>query len=280
MNNKFKRFNKILMMTVAILLCFVLISTSVVSGIFAKYVITRSAGATVSLKAFGLTLTVDGSHGTVTRNPVADASSTSTLSVSVTNLQLVPGQTLDDVVKFTIGGAPNVDKIKIKIKVTVTNVEKFEVETTDLQSITPETGLSIAKANYIPLGFTMKSGASSSSNTKVVLLTPWQKPADNAALATSIRGGLVSEAKFTASKDPTDATKTTTDTAEKVIYEKDKTALSTKYYSFGFTCWGTGGTLPGSESEPEADLIQTYLSTQNATANLIVTYTVSLEQVV
>ena len=117
MNNKFKRFNKILMMTVAILLCLVLISTSVVSGIFAKYVITKSAGATVSLKAFGITLSVDGmatnnSTG-ITKTVVSKDTNNNALEISVTGISLAAGESIDDVVKFTIDGTPNVDSVKL-----------------------------------------------------------------------------------------------------------------------------------------------------------------------
>ena len=53
-----KRANKILMVTVAILLSLVLLSTSLVSGIFARFVVKKQADTTVGLEKFGVELTL------------------------------------------------------------------------------------------------------------------------------------------------------------------------------------------------------------------------------
>ena len=278
MNNKFKRFNKILMMTVAILLCFVLISTSVVSGIFAKYVITRSAGATVSLKAFGITLSVDGKTGTgitVTKNPNG-SSGANTLSVTVAGLQVLPGKELDDVVYFKISGTPNVDNVNLKIKVAVDGYNNFGVTDTNIKSITPvTTGLDIPESKYyIPFGCSMKTATNVEGTGAVkttVLAAELREVASNAAFATLIRDGLIDKAAFS-------KTGSTTDTAEKVI--TNTSGLTIRYLSFGFNCWASGGTLPTDVSATEADLIQTYLQTKTTSPTFTVTYTVSLEQVV
>ena len=278
MNNKFKRFNKILMMTVAILLCLVLISTSVVSGIFAKYVITKSASAEVSLKAFGVKLTVaGGSHGTVTPDTATD----STLTVTVTDLQLVPGQTLDDVVKFTIQGTgtsnnPNVDAVKLKIKVKSENVSQFEVESSDIKSATT---VAFAKNYFVPIGFRIYSGTAAATTAATKSFAQdWKTPASDAAFATAIRDGIaLLGLGFDAIDDEND------DTVEKTIYDKNNsiTALNVKHLNFGFSCLADGNTgMPDDVTADEADLIQTYLSTANSTAKLKITFIVSLEQVV
>ena len=49
-----RRANKIFMATVAVLLCLVLISTSIVSGVFARFAITKKAETTVKLEQFGV----------------------------------------------------------------------------------------------------------------------------------------------------------------------------------------------------------------------------------
>ena len=51
-----KNFSKTIMVILAVLLTLVLISTSTVSGIFAKYVIEKDATTIVSLKKFGVKL--------------------------------------------------------------------------------------------------------------------------------------------------------------------------------------------------------------------------------
>ena len=275
MNNKMKKFNKILMMTVAILLTLVLASTSVVSGIFAKYVITKSATTEVSLKAFGITLTVAGKEGlNVTKNP-SNSNGTSTMSVTVNDLQLAPGETIDDVVTFTIakdGGGPNVSKVNLKIKTAVSGVEYFNVTTDDLKKVSSE-NLTIAGGKYMPIIFRMSSGASSSSNTdKDILGACFNKNTTltNTVLAQDITTGIAN-ASLGYTK-----TSNTSDTVEQVIWNggTSNTPLTVGYLSFGFKGWGTEST-----SVANADAIQTYLSTQSG-AKLTVTYTVSLEQVV
>ena len=272
MNNKIKRANKIMMMTVAILLCFVLISTSVVSGIYAKYVITKSAETTVKLKAFGVTLTVTGSNGaTVTPSGSTGAN---VVKVTISDLQMTPGQTLADVVKFTIDGTPSVSQVKLKIKTTVSGSANFNTTSAKITALVPDTtGLAITTANYIPFGFTMKTSANldGTSPTSKTLLGAWSTPTSDTAFATSIRDKINSEFTFS-------TTDSTTDTAEKIIYQNS--AYNTKYVSFGFTCWGKGTSgLPSNVTETEADLIQMYLQSQSS-AKLTITYTVSVEQVV
>ena len=53
-----RKANKIVMSAVAILLCLVLISTSVVSGVFAKFVINQSTTAQVTFGKFGVDVTI------------------------------------------------------------------------------------------------------------------------------------------------------------------------------------------------------------------------------
>jgi hypothetical protein len=262
MNNKMKKFNKILMMTVAILLTLVLASTSVVSGIFAKYVVTKSASTEVSLKAFGITLKVEGTQGNIKYSPTGSTKDTA-ISVSVTDLQLVPNQTLDDVVKFTIaadgtGGKPNVDKVKIKIKTTVSDISGFNVTSSMVDGAKGK--------NYIPIEFKAKVGTTSRT-----VCSAWTLPDDSAALQKSIASGIKTNFS-TYFTDPDDVV----DTVEGVIYDG---SLKFTNLSFGFKAYGTGTANVGGLNAAKADEVQTYLSTQSG-AKLTVTYTVSLEQVV
>ena len=54
-----RRANKILMATVAILLCLVLITSSVVSTTLAKFVITKSASTSVGFTKFNMEVKLD-----------------------------------------------------------------------------------------------------------------------------------------------------------------------------------------------------------------------------
>ena len=269
MNNKMKKFNKILMMTVAILLTLVLASTSVVSGIFAKYVVTKSASTEVSLKAFGITLTVEGKSGLSVETTPSGTSGVNTMSVTVKDLQLTPGQTIDDVVKFTIAAngtdnKPNVSKVNLKIKTTVSGVDNFSVTSDHLKTVTSET-VTHTTGKYIPIIFTMESGTTD-ANTSTKILDAWNNPSSvsDTTLATAIATGI-KDAGFGYT-----VTSGASNSVEKTIW--DGKALSVTHLSFGFKGWSTE-----TPSVTNADAIQTYLST-NSNAKLTVTYTVSLEQ--
>ena len=279
MNNKMKKFNKILMMTVAILLTLVLASTSVVSGIFAKYVVTKSATTEVSLKAFGIKLTVTGMNdaekGITTKVDKKDAQNNS-IAITVSGVKLAPNEKIDDVVKFTIekDGGPNVDKVNLKIKTDVSGVDNFNVTNDNIKGVTSE-NLNLTTNKYIPLIFTMKSGTAN-ANSSTEILSAWTQPTDGMSdtnFENAIAAGIVSEMAYT-------ATTGVSNSVEKVIWNKGSTTtLSVGHLSFGFKAYGTSATNVGGLTPAQADAVQTYLST-NSNAKLTVTYTVSLEQVV
>jgi hypothetical protein len=202
------------------------------------------------------------------------------LKVEVTGLSLIPGQNVDKVVKFTIteqSGGANVPKIKLKIKTAVSGVSSFNVTTDKLKTITPDTSVAIDSLNYIPFTFVMTSGTSATGDSTAIL-SGWQTPTNDAALATDITTGIKNSTfGYT-------ATTSTTDTVEKIILDKNATSgkitsINVNYLTFGFRCLSGGNTNISSKvSTDEADLIQTYLSQNNSTAKFKVIYTVSLEQ--
>ena len=114
-----KKANKILMAAVAILLSLVLISTSVLSGVFAKFVITDKADISVGFTKWGVTVNLvadeAGQLATVNANHGNQAAFTATLDSSgnnatyeIKNLKLAPGDNLDKIAHFTISGSAEV----------------------------------------------------------------------------------------------------------------------------------------------------------------------------
>ncbi len=260
-----RKVNKILMATISILLCLVLISTSVVSGIFAKYVVTKKGQSIVSLEAFGVTLSV--SHRTelpdgVTVNTTENHAQ-NTVSVEVKNLQLAPGDSIDDVVIFQVADTPNVPKVDFKLKVNVAMTNCSVGTDANLPDITGE-------KNYMPIGFTAKNADNA---TSVEVLSPWSVVGDASSQANAIGQGIRS--KFSALAFSGNESEITSR-----IWDNDSTALKFNYLSFGFNCYLDGplnapdGQDP--ENEAEAHRIQTYLQARNAT--ITVTYTVTLQQ--
>ena len=86
-----RKFNKILMMTVAILLTFVLISSCILSGTMAKFVVSKDATTTATLSAFGVTLgytTESGAGGGLTASRVTTLNAGNSLTFQIKNVKL------------------------------------------------------------------------------------------------------------------------------------------------------------------------------------------------
>ena len=255
MNNKFKRFNKILMMTVAILLCFVLISTSVVSGIFAKYVITQSAGATVSLKAFGLTLKV-------TPNSTYDVDTktlNSTTIQAAVDLAMIPGQNIDDAFTVEIKNSSNVNA---NLKITVNAVYSY-------YSVEKDIGGLNAATTYIPIKFTAKVDSKNES----VILQDWSSPTSTTEFSNSIASGIASAIEGEA--DGAVAT-------EQICTLGTSTTAtpSIKKILFGFE-YPDQPTDKTKLSGINTDEIQTWLGAKTSNKpTLKIVYTISLEQII
>ena len=119
-----KKSSKIIMILVAVVLTFTLLSSCLVSSTMARYVITKDATTTVSLQKFGVKLTIangtDFASSGATINPSSPTASTLTATVTV---PLVPGSDYDDIVQFV----PSIDTkaavaTNIKVKAEVTTV--------------------------------------------------------------------------------------------------------------------------------------------------------------
>lgn len=153
-----RKVNKILMATVAILLCLVLLSTSIVSGIFARYVIKRDASVSLTLERFDVkikitpdTAVLRAAGATVNLTEVTtSATDKDTISVSITGLQMAPGDSFLDALNVQITGTPNTNvKLRTTYKVhyahqTVYNIPKAYC------------GGTADSTPYLPIGFTLR----------------------------------------------------------------------------------------------------------------------------
>ena len=271
-----KKVNKALMSTVAILLSLVLITTSVVSGIFAKFVDTKSAGSTVSLKAFGLTLTVSSPSG---YNPVYTPPAGNAISVTVP-ITMTAAENYDDIVKFTLSNTPNVDKVKLILTMKIEGVANFAVSGIE----------GIPNGNHIPLGFTSRIGLPTSGKyTGRKLNTPnyWCMPASNENLVKTIIDNTVADynGEFKTINAAVKFNATSDDSLEVVVWENN--AYNFVSFELGARPFGTTltNTTTGYNdiglSDDEARILQAYLAERtNPAPQLKITYTVSLEQVI
>lgn len=95
--------NRIIMALVSILLCLVLVTTSLLSGIFARFAVSKSASADIKYKKWGLTVTTgDNLSTSYTKDNALVVDSSSTLDV------MAPG-TKGSLMWFRVSGSAEVD---------------------------------------------------------------------------------------------------------------------------------------------------------------------------
>ena len=266
-----RKVNKILMATISILLCLVLISTSVVSGIFAKYVVTKKGQSIVQLERFGVTLSVSEGENLpqgVTVNTTKNHAQ-NTVSVEVSNISLAPGESIDDVVIFQVAGTPNVPMVDFKLNVDVVVGNSSVLGYNSKLPGIPTTWIAPDKC-YSPIGFTAKIAEDSE---RVVVLRPWEVVGTNSTYITALAQGIDDRL-------PSLGFSRSSNTLTSTIWNTALTnnALKITYLSFGFNCYLNGDPQATNhpKDEAEAHMIQTYL--QNDGATITVTYTVTLEQ--
>ena len=110
-----RKVNKIMKITVAILLSLVLITSCVVSGLFAKYVTAESTRVTVGLKAFGITVTATPGAGLASAVGTSQVTAAeNAVTYTFTGIKLKPGDDFSDAIRFTITGTAEV-KVRVKI---------------------------------------------------------------------------------------------------------------------------------------------------------------------
>ena len=147
-----KKTTKRLTMIVAILLCLVLITSSVVSTTLAKFVISKSSTSTIKLEKFGVEVTFTGLGNVVKKGD-------SVIYTTSTNLSMKPGDF--KAIEATIKGKPTVPAtITIDVAVSYTDTDYKILKNNAFTDVTEDTV-------YFPIGF--KVGGS--SGTEVV--TPY-----------------------------------------------------------------------------------------------------------
>lgn len=105
-----KKANKILMATVAILLSLVLLSTSIVSGIFARFVIEKSGSVPIKFNKFGVELELEidddvyAAVGGENSNNVELSRDGDSVTVTLKNLKMAPGDDFTDAIKVSVSG--------------------------------------------------------------------------------------------------------------------------------------------------------------------------------
>lgn len=311
-----KKVNKALMATVAILLSLVLITTSVVSGIFAKFVDTKSAGATISFKKWGVTVTltpnetqldtVNGNHGNQSTFTATLDSTGTNASYEIKNLKLAPGDTLSKLAHFTVSGNAEVPlRVNIIIHVnfaesdftvtTISNNTALDTEA-ELKKVYPSIDNAIGSCLF-PVRFRtyLKRTGADKTESYVNLCNPFRADVKNGTKVETTCASILCD-YLDVSKD------TTVYTSDACVYKDfltpgtqivfhPKPADDTKaanedidindfYLGFDYPITSSRPNDTKNLTEAAVNAVSTYLSQNKPNATFDVRFTVSVEQIV
>lgn len=157
MNNKMKKANKALMVTVAILLSLVLLSTSFISGILASFTIKKEATAAVGFNAFGVGIDLTLSPALIAAIGGADAVedcttvTPSSIKIDIDDLKMAPGVLFTEGIRFNLTGSP-VTNARLVLDVDIDfDSEQFKIPP---QTNSNRTGNRFEEDLYVmPIGF-------------------------------------------------------------------------------------------------------------------------------
>ena len=170
--------NKILMGAVSLLLCLTLVSSCLVSSIFARYVKTATGSiSSAALKKFGvkITTTVDPALASMASKPsVYDTTDEALLEITYSNIKLHPDVSYPEAVKFKVEGSAEVKlalKLYINVSYKTAGGEQNKVAVPEDISKLPSEQVAM------PLGYTF--GARNSTSNKYVIdnayaVEPWR----------------------------------------------------------------------------------------------------------
>ena len=277
-----RKVNRILMATVAILLSLVLISTSIVSGIFARFVITKQASFSMQIEQFGVTLNL--TPNTSAGNLVASQENTDygvVAKLSFTS-DLVMEQTIYDALKVELTGTANV-KLKFRFDCKV----DFNYESGNF-TVDNNAAYGSAKGKtYMPLGFTVgfTKDANGDISDWAYVSRPYHIPANDNHIDEMITRNVANRVcgiKYNKDTEPITPYDSSTDT---YYFEKEFSgAISGNINCFylGFDWLSTG--ISGSTKYPTSNtdtnnLVATHLAEKMAGSPITITYTFHLEQI-
>lgn len=203
-----RKANKIVMMTVAILLSAVLLTTSALSGTLAKYVTSGgSYSDSARVAKWGVTVRAWVDADDIARLRAAGAtvntSETDKAMVTITGLKLKPGDDFSDVIKFEVLGSPEVKaRVKLTVQIKHKNLSNGG-NNYNYGSISVPAGVADLKKTtyFMPLGYTFGANNASNKyeNNYFEGTQPWRAYDESTTeenIKTSVVGVSVTEAKL------------------------------------------------------------------------------------
>lgn len=199
----------VMMRVASVMLVLVLLTSSVISGTFAKYVTADDASDTARVAKFGVVATVDGTLFAKNYlevdagNTPADAGELTVKSQSDANV-VAPGTKNAEGLTITLTGQPEVD-VAVEFKFEATKEIKLNKDTAfdDPTTGADEAVDFVVDADYYPVVFTLKNDAGAtlaSGNVKAIqdyLTAELNKTYDAGTLLGDIGGGSVGKYTLT-----------------------------------------------------------------------------------
>lgn len=265
-----RKINKIMMITVSILLTLVLITSSVVLGTFAKYASSGQTSATARVAKWGAVVEITANRPEGVIGTDGDA-----IIFSTDALKMGPGSDYSDLMTVKFSGTAEV-RFKIKITVCV----EFDENAMKIPANVAKSGEAADQYKYfLPMGttFDAKKGETALTNAKSYLSSPWfEKPANSLDMAIALENAIVNGFKNNAGFEVVGRT------AEKEFAPNDLISFTINNqeadtFVLGFE-WPSG--YKNSETTYDYSEIAAYIMGNFPdVANIGITYTVTVEQV-
>lgn len=160
MNGKNKKMTKALTAIVAILLCLVLISTSIVSGTLAKFVVTKNATTEVALERFGVKMRVKNADSVVSNFDKTSA------IITYNATEIYPGFENKNMVLFTFDGTLTVPA-RLTVRVNIDLEEEFYISSDNFESISTDINAT-PRANAYNMPVDLTAGMVESKDSEAI----------------------------------------------------------------------------------------------------------------
>ena len=218
-----RKINKIMMITVSVLLCLVLITSSAVSSTFAKYATSGSSSSSARVAKWGVVIEADYTALENVEGQEVEVETTNDgMGVSITGLKMGPGDDFSKAVKFTISGTPEV-KLRVKIGAYVS----YNIDETNNFKVPSEVAGLGAETTVIPFGFTFDDDNDA---------TPCQylcEPCASGNIPETIANGLSQIIDMTHENNATYAYKTFAPTDD-IALNLNESEVELEYFYLGF----------------------------------------------
>ena len=283
-----RKINRIMMITVSILLSLVLISSCMISGIFAKYTMTKNANLyRMEMKRFGVTVTA--TPGTSLSSEVGTSQVTAAenaITYTFTGIKIKPGDDFSDAIRFTITGTAEVPvEVRVVCGIAFGTNSATGESGTNIFSIPANIGGLSEGVNKVPVGFTFGAlyyNETSDTYTRVLdndfAAPPWEDRSANVQEET-FAAGIKTKMTVSHKKTGDDYIYKTFDANDPIVFYAGDDPVNTVELGFAWPpTWPVNGKPAEIDNYNE---MSTYLSDKLSTGTyaFTITYTVLIQQI-